>query len=336
MTPRPCLGDLSEAEILARILPAFAGADPRVLVPAGDDAAVLRTGAATVVTTDSMVRGLDWRDDWSTGEDVGRKVVVQNVADIAAMGAVCAGLVVALAAGQDTPLDFVIDLTAGIAAEASRYAVPVVGGDLSGAPDGVVVVTVTALGDLEGRAPVLRSGARVGDIVAVCGTLGRSGGGLAVLQRTAAVVGEVPRSWSPEEQLLVQAHRTAAHPPLAAGVAAAVAGANALIDVSDGLVRDAGRVAAASGFEIALDREALEGFVDGPLRMALGGPAGLREVLAGGEEHALLAAFPADADLPTAPAPWTVIGTVLAPVQGPRVTVGGQVPEVLGWDHFAG
>ncbi|MBP6997488.1 MAG: thiamine-phosphate kinase [Phycicoccus sp.] len=336
MTTRPVLGDFSEAEILARILPHFTSDDPRVIVPAGDDAAVVNTGVATVVTTDSMVRGLDWRDDWSTGADVGRKVVVQNVADVAAMGAVCRGLVVALVAGRDTPMDFVMDLTAGIAQAAAGYAVPVLGGDLSGAPAGVVIVTITALGDLEGQRAVLRSGARPGDTVAVCGTLGRSGGGLAVLQRTVTVVGHESPAWSAEEQILVHAHRTAGHPPLAAGPAAARAGATAMIDVSDGLVRDAGRVALASGVELALDRAALEGFADGPLRMALGGPVALREVLAGGEEHALLATFPADVPLPVDPAPWVAIGTVVVPERGPRVTVGGHVPEVLGWDHFAG
>ena len=183
---------------------------------------------------------------------------------------------------------------------------------------------------------MLRSGARPGDTVAVCGTLGRSGGGLAVLQRTVTVVGHESPAWSAEEQILVHAHRTAGHPPLAAGPAAARAGATAMIDVSDGLVRDAGRVALASGVELALDRAALEGFADGPLRMALGGPVALREVLAGGEEHALLATFPADVPLPVDPAPWVAIGTVVVPERGPRVTVGGHVPEVLGWDHFAG
>lgn len=332
------IGELSEAEILRRILPAFRSG-PDVIVGPGDDAAVIRSGPAVVVTTDSMVRGRDWRDDWSTGHDVGKKVLAQNVADVAAMGARCTGLVVALAADPATTVDWVASLAHGLGEAAADAGVSVVGGDLSSAPEGVVIVAVTAFGDLEGRAPVLRSGARAGDVVAVCGSLGWSGGGLSLYLAGLAPPRLTVSSPALERarSVLMWAHRTAARPPYESGPLAARAGATTLIDISDGLVRDASRVAQASGVSIELSGEALDREVDGPLREALGSVEGLRQVLSGGEEHSLLATFAADAVPVDRAASWRVIGRVVdrAP-EGPLVTVDGVVPSVTGWDHFAG
>ncbi len=336
---RQRLADLSEEAILARILP-FLHAGPEVLVAPGDDAAVVMTGSRTVVTTDSMVRGRDWRDDWSSGSDVGHKVVAQNIADVAAMGARCTGLVVAVAADPMTQMAWLEDLALGIGDAAAEASVSVVGGDLSSAPHGALLVTVTAFGDLQGREPVLRSGARVGDVVAVCGTLGWSGGGLWLYAE-----GVLPPALTADSSALDRArsvlqwtHRTAARPPYESGPLAADSGATSLIDVSDGLVRDAGRVAVASGVEITLDGAALRAEVrSGPLGIALGSVEGLRQVLSGGEEHCLLATFPPARVPQDDRTPWRVIGRVVpAGAAGPRVTLDGAVPEVTGWDHFAG
>jgi thiamine-monophosphate kinase len=332
--PGPTLGDLSEAEILASILPRF-GSGRGVVVPAGDDAAVVASpSCAVVATTDSMVAGQDWRDEWSSGADVGVKVVAQNVADIAAMGAVPTGLLVALAADPATPLAWVVDLAEGIAAAAADAGVPVVGGDLSAAPPGVVVVAVTALGDLEGRSAVLRSGARVGDVVAVAGSLGRSGAGLVLLHR-----GGTEAAARPLEPLAVEliAYHRAPRPPFEEGPAAARAGATSMIDVSDGLAADAGRVARASGVRLELSGAVLREAYAAALGLALGADEAWRQVLGGGEEHALLATFADEASVPSgAAALWRVVGRVVeAGAGGPRLTVDGVVPDAAGWDHFA-
>jgi len=336
-TPAPStLRGMSEADLLAEILPRLRGdgsASSAVVVPAGDDAAVLAVASGTVVaTTDTMVRGRDWRDEWSSGRDVGAKVVAQNLADLAAMGAVGTGLLVALVADPDTELAWVRDLADGIAAAAAQAAVPVVGGDLSGAPAGVVVVAVTALGDLGDRRPVLRSGARPGDVVAVAGSLGRSGAGLVVLARDGA---EGADRWSPQEAAAVAAHR-APTAPYAAGPRAAEAGATAMIDISDGLLRDAGRVAGASGVRLDLSEGVLREAYAAPLAPAVGAEEAWRQVLTGGEEHSLLACFPALEQVPPG-GQWRVVGRVLeAGPEGAQVTVDGRrVPEG-GWDHFAG
>lgn len=341
------LRDLSEAELLARVFPVYAAATPpawgSVPVGPGDDAAVVGAPSGTVVaTTDSMVRGRDWRDEWSSAHDVGVKVATQNLADVAAMGAAPTGLLVSLVADPELDVDWAVGLSRGIASVAAAASAPVVGGDLSSGPPGVVVVSVTALGDLRGRPPVLRSGARVGDVVAACGSLGLSGGGLALY-----LAGEVDPDGLgragvlDDRSLAVRAlmrHHRAPVAPWWAGPEAAGAGAHALVDVSDGLVTDIGRVAAASGVSVDLSGAVLRSrYASGALTVALGAEEALHQVLAGGEEHALVGCFPGGSSLPTGEEPWHVIGRVVeAGEEGPRVTVDGVVPNAPGWDHFAG
>jgi thiamine-monophosphate kinase len=182
------------------------------------------------------------------------------------------------------------------------------------------VVSITALGSLEGRSAVTRSGARAGDVVAVCGQLGWSAAGMAVLRRGFR---------SPVA--MVAAHRTP-RPPWRAGPVAARAGATSMIDTSDGLLADLGHVARASGVRIALDRDAFGvPYRLGEIASALGADP-LTWILTGGEDHALAATFPPDAVLPEG---WTVIGSVEA--GDPGVLVDGRVYSggPAGWDHFA-
>lgn len=334
--PRTRLRDLSEAQLLEQLFPLFAGTTgpAGVLIGPGDDAALLSApSGAVVLTTDSMVRGRDWRDDWSAAAEVGRKVVAQNVADIAAMGAVPTGLLVALAADPDTDVAWLVDLNGGIAAAARDAGAPVVGGDLSSAGQDTVIVSITAVGDLAGRAAVRRDGARAGDVVAVSGSLGRSGGGLQLLltgrghRFTDAEPGAAADERERAAHELCLTHRTAGRPPWEQGPVAAEAGATSMIDISDGLVRDLGRVAGASGVRVELDGAALTAAAQGPLSIALGAEEALRQVLSGGEEHSLAATFPRD----RVPGGWQVIGRC---VPGEGVLVDGHAPTVTGWDHF--
>lgn len=314
----PTLADVGEDGLLSVIFPLLPGG-PGVLLGPGDDTALLSTpGGAVLATTDAMVRGRDWLDEWSTGADVGAKAVAQNLADIAAMGGVPTGLLVTLIADPRTPIAWVRDFTQGLSRVAAGAGVPVLGGDLSSAPEGVLVVSVTALGECAGREPVCRSGAQAGDVLAVAGSLGRSAAGLLLLERGQSAL-------APD---LADYHRRPL-PPFEQGPLAALAGASAMIDISDGLGRDAGRIARASGARIELD-EALLTVDVARLQNVLSPEEAWRCITEGGEEHSLLACFPLAVALPDG---WRTIGVVAA---GSGVLLRGELVTGGGWDHFGG
>jgi thiamine-monophosphate kinase len=332
--------------VIARYAPPPAG----VLVGPGDDAAVLDLPGRSVISTDTLVEGYDFLRTWSSAHDVGVKTAAQNLADVAAMGATPFALVVSLATPGDLPAVWARDLADGLADECARAGAAVVGGDVSQA--GEIVVTGTAVGLLPGPA-VLRSGARAGDVVALAGVTGPSAAGLALLRaghsagESAAGESAAGESAAGESAThdghagLVRAH-LAPRPDYPAGVVAAAAGATAMIDISDGLLRDARRVAEASGVVLDLDPAALAPAADLLAAASTLGDEGLAFgwVLSGGEDHALLACFPAGVAVP---APFRPIGEVRAQGEaGPMgaigaagVLVGGRPHDgVEGWRHF--
>jgi thiamine-monophosphate kinase len=326
------LGDLTEAQILAHILPRLPRGTSTELGP-GDDAAILAApGGRVVVSTDVLVEDRHFRRDWSTGADVGWRAAMHNLADIAAMGATPTALTVALAAPRDLPIAWLGDLADGLAEACAPLGVGVVGGDLSSAD--TLTVAVTALGTLDDAVPLLRSGARPGDVVALAGQLGWSAAGLDVLRASA------PTGTGPMSELVGRAVRgyRRPEPPLPAGPAASRAGATAMMDISDGLLLDARRMAEASGVIVHLDAQspalARPAARLAPLADVLGRDA-TAWVLTGGEDHALLATFPQNMPLTSGFAP---IGRVAgAGGSAPGVLLDGRVPAgVEGWDHFSG
>ena len=299
------------ARITARLDPG-----PACLLGPGDDAAVVAAPDRRVVaTTDVLVEGRHFRRDWSSARDVGHRAAAANL-DIAAMGAVPTALLVALCMPPNLEVAWAEELADGLAAEANRAGGSVVGGDMSSSP--TLTIAVTALGDLLGEAPVVRSGARPGDVVALNGRVGHAAAGYTVLSRGFR---------SPK--LLVEAYRRPSV-PYAAGPAAARSGATAMIDVSDGLLADLGHVATASRVGIDVKREAF--VVPAQMRDAAAalGVDPYTWILTGGDDHPLAATFPAGTELP---AGWTVIGSVS---DGSGVTVDGKAwtGPSTGWDHF--
>jgi thiamine-monophosphate kinase len=305
--------EVGEFGLLARVLPSLPQTDA-VLVPPGDDAAVLRVPGAVVASTDVLVDGVHLRRDWFSPVDVGHKAAAVNMADIAAMGARSLALLVGLVLPPDTEVGWVEGFTTGLAEATAAQGVAVVGGDVVAGT--VLTVAVTALGTPVGPL-VLRSGAQAGDVVAVRGRLGWAAAGLAVLQRGF----RSPRA-------LVDAQRRP-EPPYEAGPQAAAAGASAMIDISDGLLSDLGHLAQASGVRIVVDAAKVP--VDDPVAaMAAGfGLDPLRWVLTGGEDHALAASFPAASALPPG---WVEVGQVQ---EGEGVElVGATIDGSGGFAHF--
>lgn len=321
---------MAEADVLARIFPRLPESDSTILGP-GDDAAVIAApDGRFVVTTDMMVEGPDFRQNWSSPEDIGFKIGAVNLADVAAMGARPTALVVALGAPADTHISVLEGIADGLrlACEALAPSCGVVGGDLSSAP--VLTLSVTAFGDLEGREPLTRSGAQPGDIIAVAGELGAAGIGLEMLFAAEGADEVSQVTDNPLGRAQVRPH-----PPIALGVTAAITGATAAMDVSDGLVLDASRIAKASRVSLVFDelgiaqcaaqiaRAALQhGFSDDEI---------VEHVLYSGESHALLTTFPADQVVPLGFAP---IGRVIEQASEP-VYFGNRALAIRGWNPFS-
>ncbi len=313
----PTLAEVGEFGLIDRLV-AGRRYPPGVLVGPGDDAAVVDApDGRVVVTTDMLVQGRHFRLDWSTPHEVGRKAIAQNAADVEAMGARCTAFVVCFGAPPDASAAAAQALHDGLWQEARTAGGAVVGGDLVAAPQWVV--SVTALGDLAGRPPVLLGGARPGDVIAAAGEFGRSAAGLSV--RLAGAGGFA-------ELLARHAVPTVRY---GQGAAAAEAGAQAMTDVSDGLLADLGHIADASGVLLDVRTETLAPDLEAVAAAAAA--VGLDPwpmVLAGGEDHALVACFPGDP-----PTGWRVIGEVRH--GGPGVLVDGRDwTGPRGWESFEG
>lgn len=309
--------EVGEFGIIATIIKGL-GRPPAVSVGPGDDAAVFLVNGSAVTSTDMLVEGVEFRRDWSSAAEVGRKSVAVNVADLEAMGAKPVAMVIGFGIPADLPAEWVREFAKGVRAEADLAGIALVGGDITEADK--VTIGVTVIGETAGLDPVLRNGAEPGGIVAVCGRLGWAAAGLAALERGF----RSPRA-------AVDAQRVPSV-PYGAGRMAARAGATAMLDVSDGLLADLNHIAQASGVWIDLDSGAFE--IPEPVAVvaAAVNKDPLDFVLTGGEDHALAACFP-PGELPEG---FTAVGVVHAPGQdGPGVTVDGRPHEGHGgWEHF--
>ena len=293
---------MHEAEFLAalRTLPLHPGA--RGL---GDDVAML---AGLVVTTDTLVEHIHFLPD-DPPADVAWKLVATNLSDLAAKGAIPEGVLLNYPlSGADWDAAFL----AGLGAVLDAFACPLIGGDTVTLPVGAPrILTVTAFGR-DAPAPP-RSGARAGDALWVTGTIGDAGAGLAIARGAAGPASLLARYRRPAPRL-AEGRRIAPH-------------AHAMMDVSDGLLIDAARMAAASGLAVAIDLAAI------PLSPACRAFSGDRLAAAtAGDDYELLFALPADR---APPAPATRIGG-FAPGAGLTLTDGATpiaLPPRLGYDH---
>ncbi|MCF4007026.1 thiamine-phosphate kinase [Corynebacterium uropygiale] len=288
----------------------------------GDDAAVLghaSPNSRVVVTTDMLVEGRHFRMDWSTPEQIGHKAIVQNFADIQAMGARPTAALLALSAPPSTPVSVLRGIARGIALRVADFSAELVGGDLTSGDH--LVLSVTALGSLGGNLPELTiDRARPGQKVVASGEIGHSAAGLALLERYGT---DFPREFAP----LVAAHRTPSLVP-GRGMVARSTGATAMTDNSDGLTADLGLMAQRSHVRIDLDPEAIRPSALMEEAAALLDADPWEWVLCGGEDHTLIATTATDV-----PSGFRTIGSVH---KGPEdITIGGQSPAHRGgWVSF--
>lgn len=311
---------MNEFEVIRHLSKRLPEPPPEVIVPIGDDCAVLRLGDALwVAAADMLVSGRHFKD-WASSEEVGYKAVAANVSDVAAMGGVPRFV---LASGGADDAETTLGCMNGVLEACEEFGAYPLGGDTTAAA--ALTVDVSILGQLV-HTPVLRSGARPGDLLAVTGELGASAAGLLALER-----GDL----GPKR--LIRKHLRP-EPRLVAGRAAARLGAHALIDLSDGLASDVRHVCERSGVGCRVDLDLLP--IAGDTREYLHSESRDPEVLAatGGEDYELLvavseevvAALASESEVPV-----TVIGEVAG--EGLVFLRGGErVDGLSGWDHFVG
>jgi thiamine-monophosphate kinase len=318
------LGEFGLISRLTRAVPAGDGVE----VGVGDDGAVLAVtpGRRLVATTDVLVEGRHFDAAYADAPDWGWKSVAVNVSDLAAMGAVPRWLLLAVTVPPGRPVAVLDGLYAGVAEACDALRIGVVGGDVSSGP--VLSLAVTALGEVDRY--VTRGGARPGDRLVVTGPIGAAGAGLGLLRRAAggddAAAGLLARHPG-----LAAAHRRP-WPDVAAGLRLARLGANAMLDVSDGLAGDALHLAEDSGIGVEIHDAALPlapGVAEAAAHLGCD-PAQL--ALGGGDDYVLAAAVPRAVEVGGV----IDVGSFVAdPARRVHVARGVASPLAgVSWDHF--
>lgn len=373
------LSELGESHVLERIL-SHNRSGSQVIIGPGDDAAVTAVDGNLVSTADMLVENEDFTRAWLDWGRLGIKAAAQNLSDVCVMGARPHGLLVSLAVPNSTEIEDLEALFAGIVAEAARAGeelgceIPIIGGDLSSS--GLIVIAITALGTVGDHGAITRSGAQPGDSIYLAGTIGRAAAGLDLLFSGVEADAELDshagidsdaeidsdagidtgdRQLSADLKELIST-QLAPQPDYAA--VQQMGPASAMIDVSDGLSTDLGRVAAASGVHARIDRASLQELIDPLLpaaRYLVGSDTSaasaeeaastastgeaasaaaeaealaLKWVLNGGEDHGFVAS---SAQFDTAPVGWRRIGEMRV---GSEVSLDGAQVPTSGFSHF--
>jgi thiamine-monophosphate kinase len=318
------VSDVGEFGLIERAAARFGNA-PAGEVWSGDDCAVLQLeGRDLLFTTDVLVQGVDFELGWARGVDVGWKAVAINASDIAAMGGMPRRSVATLVLPRRTPLSFVDDLTDGLAEAALSHGVGLVGGDVSRGAE--ISIGLAMIGVATG-APVLRRGAKPGDAICVTGTLGAAAAGLLVLQGR-----EAPS----DARERLSARQLRPHARVEEGRAIALAGASAMIDISDGLIADLGHLLAASVVGCSVDPSTIP--IDPDVVEVMGSDAP-ELAFHGGEDFELLFTISnekVEAVSRTLDQFGTRVTRIGAITDGSKIWGGEEWMEieVAGWDHL--
>ena len=306
----------SEATLIERLRELFhTRLQSGVEVGIGDDAAVISpSNSKLVATVDMAIEDVHFRRAWSTPFQIGAKLTTANLADIFAMGAKPKYLLVAAAITEANNLEVVTELANGIKSVADKFEVAVIGGDLSKGEK--MSLSITAFGELN-KNPILRSGAKVGDLVYVSALPGLSAAGLAILGRGL----DRPR-------YVVEAHL---NPKLTAPTELIVV-ANSMCDISDGVATDGSNIAKASGVNIDLSKQLISNAVGFSDLKELADELGediFDWILSGGEDHFFLATVdPKNAK--------NELGIQIGVVKEGKaqVTLDGAIIQKAGYQHF--
>ncbi len=321
------LSDLGEAGCIRRISHDFIFRPERIRLGAGDDGAVYVPvpGCDEVISTDTMVEGIHFTKETLSPADVGCKLCAANFSDMAAMGAKPNGIVFAASLPADLPLSWIDGCYEGIRSMCRRYRVNILGGDMTGSRQGIVL-TATVIGSVTEGTAVPRSGARPGDVVAVTGPAGDSAAGLEAIRRN---LDGFPH--------ICEVHRRP-QPQIDLGDFLRVRGASSMDDISDGLSTELSEIASAGGVTVEVSREKIPLSDEASRLGAVIGYDPVSWALTGGEDYQLLFTMAPDIfEAVSRLRPVVRIGTVTAESLGEVYMISQGKRERLypgGYDHF--
>ena len=301
---------LSERDVINALQKIFASADPRVRVGIGDDAAVVTTQPQSIITSDMAVEDVNFKLEWSSAFDIGRKITAANVADILSMGAQCDYLTASVALTGDETMQWVENLARGMKHEADAAGALIVGGDIARGPK--IVISMTAVGSAQ--SPILRSGAQAGDGLYLSSLTGWSAAGLELLTREVSInsaIAEIALSEFSAPTL---------------DYSSDFSGATAMADVSDSVLIQAEQIAEASGVQLVLDQVLISQASEFKDLSTLADELKVdvfQWILGGGEDHVLLATGES--------LPGIRIGSVVA---GSGIAGVDMKKAPVSWSHF--
>jgi thiamine-monophosphate kinase len=325
----------SEFDLIARLVERLPPPSPRLRVASGDDAAVVEPAPGPeAVTVDAVVEGVHFTRPEFSPEAIGRKALATALSDLAAMGAEPGEAYVVLGASPEEDEAVLLGIADGMAEVALRDGISIAGGDFVRAPQ--LLLSVTCVGYEQSGVPlVTRSGAQVGDVVAVTGHLGGGAAALKLLQ------GFEPTGLATVAVERLLAYQLDPRPRLAEGRALAASGATAMIDISDGLGADAAHLAEASGVSLSIELQTLP-LAEGIAAVLGGSRAAERVAASGGEDYELLVTIPPER-LDSASEAVRAAGSRLSEIgqvmEGSGATVmdsQGRKIEASGFDHIRG
>jgi len=327
------LGEFGLIELLAKVVGAKkepkSAAWKQVLVGIGDDTAAWQgDGCVQLATTDSLVQDTHFDLKYTRWEDLGWKAIAVNLSDIAAMGGVPKYAMVSLALPGEMDADYVVCLYQGMGEIANKFDVAIVGGNIASADK--VNITVSLIGSLEGKTPLLRSATCPGDLVAITGYTGMAAAGLRMLKRKLKL--------DPKSSELLSAAHLKPMPRVKEGQTLLKLGVKAAIDISDGLIADLAHVCKASKVSATINKDLVP--VHPVLKTHFPGDCE-QMALAGGEDYELL--FTASNRViakvkQSLSCPVAVIGEVTKGTPGEMKVVddAGRILDWQnkGWEHF--
>ncbi len=305
-----------------------------VVIGIGDDAAALKPTVEQLqlVTTDMLVEGIHFDLSTSSAWQLGYKAIAVNISDIAAMGGIPRHAVISIALPKTLAVEFVVSLYDGMKEICREFDVNIVGGDTVASPNGLVI-NVTVIGEVQPEKLQRRSGASVGELVVVTGTLGDSGCGLDLLSK------EDWRQYGFAPPLVTR--HLMPRPQVIAGPRLAMVGSTSMNDISDGLASEANEIAMASAVGMRIYADSLPLSSELQEAAAMLGKSAVEYALYGGEDYQLLFTIrPKQFELAVQSdigANITVIGEVIEQSQGVLLVAGdGQASllEAKGYNHF--